>query len=85
MILRSILFSVLIFMAVAAPTWVLALCAFAYALRYTAYELLVLAAAIDAYYGLGEYAVPYYLFTAIAVLFFLEWIKPRISVYNEAK
>ncbi len=83
MILRLFLCIGLVLIAVAAPTIVFALCACAYALRYTAYELVCIAAAIDAYYGAGT-IIPYYTLCACAGLLIIEWIKPRISLYNEA-
>jgi len=83
MIIRLILFAGLCIVALIAPTGILAVCALAYALRYTAYELLLIAAAIDAYYGLGFTIVPYYTIVSCVCLIFIEWIKPRISVYNQ--
>jgi hypothetical protein len=68
--------------AVVFPTWLFALCAFFYALRYTAYELLFLSCAIDAFYGAGAIAIPYYtIFTALTLVI-VEWLKPRFSLYN---
>jgi hypothetical protein len=83
MILRLFFFMLLCIVALIAPTAVLALCALAYALKYTAYELILLAAAIDAYYGLGFTLVPYYTIVTCVSLLLIEWIKPRISVYNQ--
>ena len=65
-----------------APTALFIVCALAYALRYTAYELIVIAAAIDAYYGMGT-SVPYYTICTILGVLIIEWMKPRISLYNE--
>jgi hypothetical protein len=83
MILRLLFFILLCIVAITAPTAVLAVCALAYALRYTAYELILLAAAIDAYYGLGFTIVPYYTMVVCVSLILIEWIKPQISVYNQ--
>ncbi len=83
MIVRLILFVGLCVIALVAPTAVLAVCALAYALRYTAYELILVAATIDAYYGLGFTIVPYYTIVTCVCLVLVEWIKPRISVYNQ--
>lgn len=85
MIVRILLFILVCVIAIIAPTALLAVCSLAYALRYTAYELIVLAAAIDAYYGLGFTIVPFYTLIACVSLISIEWIKPRISVYNEVK
>jgi len=84
MILRLFLFAALMLLSVFAPVWILAACALAYALRFTAYELLVLAACIDAYYG-GSSALPYYTLVTAALLLAVEYIKSRLIVYNETK
>jgi hypothetical protein len=82
MIVRLLIFVAIMCGAVIFPTWLLALCAFFYALRYTAYELLILACAIDAFYGAGAIAIPYYtIFTALTLVI-VEWLKPRFSLYN---
>jgi hypothetical protein len=83
MITRLILLCLILVVAVVAPTAVLVVCALAYALRYTAYELIFIAAAIDAYYGLGGMTLPYYTFCTCAALILIEWVKPFISVYNQ--
>ena len=82
--LRISLFTCMAVLTVFAPVWLLAVCAFLYALRFTAYELLVLAACIDAYYG-GFVAIPYYTLVAALTLLIVEYIKPRLIVYNERK
>ncbi len=84
MILRILFFSFLVFATVVAPTPVFIGGALLYAFRYTAYELLLLAVCIDAYYGVGVFFVPYYTIITCAGLIFIEWMKPRISLYNEA-
>lgn len=82
MIIRVLIFIVVICGAVIFPTWLFALCAFLYALRYTAYELLFLSCAIDAFYGAGGIVFPYYtIFTALTLVI-VEWLKPRFSLYN---
>jgi hypothetical protein len=83
MILRISLFALVLLVAAALPTWVLACCALLYAFRYTAYELLFLAALIDSFYGTGGWSVPYYTLVAAAALIFIEWLKPHISLYND--
>lgn len=85
MILRIVFFIILLILVIVAPVALLAVCAFLYALRYTAYELIVVAGAIDAYYGLGLSGVPYYTLITIGALIVIEWQKPRFSVYNERK
>ncbi len=84
MIVRILFFTLIVVMAVVAPTAVLAVCALAYALRYTAYELIFVGAAIDAFYGTGGIlTVPYYTLVTSACLILIEWVKPFISVYNQ--
>lgn len=87
MIVRSILFCGLLYIATLAPLFVLAVCAFIYSLFYTAYELIFLALAIDIFYGFGHVAhfvhIPYYTVMALCCVFFVEWVKPYISVYNQ--
>ena len=85
MIVRILLFTILVFATVVAPTPIFIVGALAYAFRYTAYELLLLAVCIDAYYGVGHLSVPYYTIITSVGLFFIEWMKPRISLYNEDK
>ena len=84
MILRLFLFAALALLSVFAPVWLLAACTVVYALRFTAYELMVLAACIDAYYG-GMPFFPYYMIATTLLLLVVEFIKPRLIVYNEAK
>ncbi len=81
MILRIFLCALLAIAAVMLPTPLFALAAFAYALRYTAYELIFITAGIDALYGGGSF-IPYYTIFATLGLLAVEWIKPRLSVYN---
>lgn len=67
-----------------APVWLYILLAFLYALRYTAYELIVLATIFDAYYGMQTvFLIPVYTLGVTFGLLLLEWVKPHISVYNQ--
>lgn len=79
--LRLLLCGFLLIAAVVLPTWFFFIAAFVYALRYTAYELIFITAAIDAFYGGGSF-IPYYTIVATLGLIMLEWVKPRLSVYN---
>lgn len=82
--IRILLFVIVIVTAVIAPTIIFAVCALFYALKYTAYELIIVAASIDAYYSTMEYPlIPYYTLIVCFSLILIEWIKPRISVYNQ--
>lgn len=83
MIQRILFYIILICIAAFAPAVVLAVAAFAYALRYTAYELIFLAIVIDGLYGSAYlFPLPFYTIVTALCLICIEWIKPRISVYN---
>lgn len=83
MMLRPFLFILLFVLAVALPTPFLIIAGLIYALRYTAYELILIAFSIDAFYGLHTPLLPYYTITAVLGLIFIEWLKPHLSVYNQ--
>ena len=81
--IRFIFFSSIFILGVVGPFVVFIVGACVYALRYTAYELIVLAGMIDAYYGIQYPAFPKYTLIAIGGIFLLEWLKRQLSVYNE--
>lgn len=81
MIVRILFFILIVIAGCVAPTIVFAAAALLYALRYTAYELLVLAACIDGYYALEGTMLPYYTLSFCAGMLFLEWIKPQVRAY----
>jgi hypothetical protein len=80
--MRLTAYIILIFLSTLLPWYLLSVLVLMYALRYTAYELIVLAIAIDAYYGV-YYTLSYYTFAAVALLICVEWAKPRFLIYNE--
>lgn len=81
---RIIFFLILVCLATFVPTWVYVIAALVYALYFTAYELIILALCIDAYYGnFGISLVPYYVLATSVCLVCIEWVKPHISVYNK--
>ena len=83
MILRVFFFLLLVCMCTFAPFWVCALGAIAYALTYTAYELIILAVFLDAFYGMGSrFSLPLYTLVVVCGLIIIESVKPHISVYN---
>lgn len=53
-----------------------------YSLRYTAYEFLALAAMVDAFYGVHT-LLPVYTILCAVWLIGLQWLKPRLAVYNQ--
>jgi len=84
MILRIFLFFVLLGLCAYAPLWVYVVGMFCYAVRYTAYELVVLAVFLDAFYGMnGGFLIPVYTLGVIIGLLVVESVKPHISVYNQ--
>ena len=54
----------------------------AHALVWWGYELLVIAVAIDIYFGHST-TYPVYLLTTAGILVVVEWLKPRLLFYNE--
>ncbi|MCA9361607.1 hypothetical protein KC845_03560 [Candidatus Kaiserbacteria bacterium] len=52
-----------------------------FALRYTGYELIVIAGLIDAYFA--PHDLPYYLFFVVLLVVFVEWLKPKLTLYNK--
>lgn len=80
--LRIICFLILLFASVFVPPWILIPFVAAYAFRFHAYELIVAAACIDAYLGLGMGA-PYYTLGVSVIVVFFEWLKPSLSFYTE--
>lgn len=84
MITRVFLYVLLLVTLVIVPWWLLILCLFVYALRYTAYELIALGFIIDGLYGFGyPLSLPYYTLGIVIGLICIEWLKPHISVYNQ--
>lgn len=65
------------------PWYLVAVLACVYALYFhDAYELLMLAVAIDAYFG-ALTIVPYYTLACTCILLAAAWAKPRLLIYNE--
>lgn len=84
MIFRLSMFVVLLGLSAVVPTPLYAIAAIAYALRYTAYELIIIGVLVDAFYGSSTHLlIPYYTMATCIGLILMEWIKPRISLYNQ--
>lgn len=84
MIKRFLFFLGIVFIVTLAPIWVFTIFICVYAFLYTPYELLFLAICIDGFYGVGNpFLIPYYTILSCSVVIFAEWIKPRISGYNQ--
>ena len=84
MIFRILFFILLVCIATTLPVYVTIVCAFLYALKYTAFELIILAFLLDGLYGdLSLFGVPVYTTAVVIGLLIVEWVKPRIFVYNQ--
>ncbi len=81
--IRLLLFIPVILSAVVGPPILFAGVAIFYALRYTAYELIVLSGMVDAFYSYEYGFVPYYTILTIISLLIIEYLKPRLSLYNQ--
>lgn len=57
--------------------------AFIYAISFASLELIIIAGAIDAYYGLTTDQWPLSTLSVLVVVILVEWIRPHISLYNE--
>ncbi|MFT5037388.1 MAG: hypothetical protein ACI9VM_000968 [Candidatus Azotimanducaceae bacterium] len=81
--MRIITFIFLVFLSTLLPWYLVLGCAVVYAWYFkTAYELIVLAIAIDAYFG-AHIVFAQYTVTAIILLISMEWAKPRFLIYNK--
>ena len=84
MISRILFFGALLCATAFIPVWLYVSAAVLYALFYTGYELIILGACIDSYYGFsGVTFLPYYTICTAIGLLLIEWVKPHISVYNQ--
>lgn len=68
--------------AVVLPWWAVIPLALIYAAFFRAYELVVLAALIDGFFGAGI-TLPYYTIGAFLILLLAEWVKPSLSFLND--
>jgi hypothetical protein len=79
--MRIVSFITLVFLGTLLPGWLIIVLALAYATKWTAYELIVLATLGDAFFGV-EANIPIYTIGAIIIVFGAEWLKPKFLVYN---
>ena len=75
---RVLFFIAIVIIAVTGPVFLLAAFALGYALMYRAYELVLVAVCIDAYFGTGE--IPYYLLVSTVAIIAIELLKPHVHV-----
>ena len=80
--IRTAFLFVIIVVAFTGPPFLFLAASFAYAVRYVAYELLVIAACVDAVYGLYNSFIPYYFLTMFVWVLAMEYLRPRLSLYN---
>jgi hypothetical protein len=82
MIWRCIFFLTVLLTAATGPLWIFVPAAFMYTVWYTGAEILMVTLLVDAYFGYGHTAIPWYTFLALIMLIVLRLLKPYISLYN---
>lgn len=82
-IVRFFSFLILIFVGLGGPFWLFILGAIGYIFFYTGIEIIILGAAIDAYFGFGSGGLFLYTFGTTIGLITVQWAKPHLSVYNQ--
>lgn len=82
-IVRVILFLVLVFVGFSGPVWLFIIGVAGYIFMYLGYEIIILAAAIDAYFGYASDGWFVYTILVSVGLFCMQWLKPHLSVYNQ--
>lgn len=79
-IVRIIAFILIVLGVLFFSPWLMLPFVIAYAFVWRAYELLLLSACIDAYFGAAS-MIPYYTLAAGCIIILLESIKPHLSFY----
>lgn len=83
--MRFTFFLILALVAYVCPWWMLLILSILYALRYPAYELIVIGVALDMLYGVPyfDFGVPlHYTVTSIAVVVLLSLVRPLLHTYR---
>ncbi|MEX0931087.1 MAG: hypothetical protein WDZ68_02205 [Candidatus Paceibacterota bacterium] len=80
--MRYISFIVIAISSIFVTPWILAPLVVLYALHWRAYELLIVAACIDAYFGVAS-SIPYYTVSVLMILIVMEWVKPSLLFNNQ--
>lgn len=75
--------AIILLLATVVSPWLLLPFIILHALSWFAIELLVIAAAIDAYFGVAH-MMPYYTLSAFVIVAAAEWIKPHLSFYSDS-
>ncbi len=82
---RVLLFTTLIFLSVSLPWWLFAVAAILYSLLYIPYELIILGALLDGYFGAGSSLVPLYTSGLTIMVLVGEWLRPRLTWHEESR
>lgn len=80
-LLRIFSFLILLLAGVFTPLWLVVPCIIAYTFVFGGYEVLVLAALIDGYFGAGI-TWPYYTAIALVVAVIAEWVRPSLTLFR---
>ena len=79
--MRIVSFITLLFLSTLLPVPFVMILFLAYAVVWDGYELLLISAGIDAYFGAGH-DIPFYTVNVLCGLVLLVWLKPRLLMYN---
>ena len=79
--IRAVLSLLMFLFAIFLPFWLLVPIAIAYAIRFWAFELIIFAALIDAYFG-AVVDWPYYTIGALAIVVLAELAKEHLNILN---
>jgi hypothetical protein len=66
------------------PLWVFAVSAAVYIFVYTGFEIIIIAAAIDAYFGYASGGWFIYTLCTTVGLLLTQWGKPYLTMYNQS-
>jgi len=81
--LRFVLFTLLIFIALSLPLWLFIPAVILYTLLYTPYELIVLGACIDVYFSPATVNIPYYSLGFCLLILLSVWLKPVLRLAED--
>ena len=82
-ILRILFFMALVLSGFSGPLWFFVVGVVLYIFLYRGLEVILLAAAIDAYFGYATNGWFVYTITVALGVFVAQWAKPHLSVYNQ--
>lgn len=79
--MRFVFFITLVFLSTLMSPILVFLVSVLYALLWDGYELIILGACIDTYFGAGI-SVPYYTLGAFVIVYGATWCKPKLLLYT---